>query len=238
VATYEGAVRAGIHALKYHGRTAVGVPLGALLAEAGGARLPAAPLALLDAIVPVPLHPARQAERGFNQAELLARACGRRWGLPVWPRALRRVRPTRPQTELDGAARRANVRGAFAVSWSAPVAGRRLLLVDDVLTTGATLGAAATALRAAGATLVGALVLARASGEDRTPSGRGAEAIRGSIMAEFSPSPVSGSPGTARGVDTHGTEGRSQRIRSDRPRVLPGGLGHPRSRGGGGQRPR
>ncbi|HSE94698.1 MAG TPA: phosphoribosyltransferase family protein, partial [Methylomirabilota bacterium] len=102
-----------------------------------------------------------QAERGFNQAELLAGACGGCWGVPVWPRALRRVRPTRPQTELDGAARRANVRGAFAVPRPARVTGRRLLLVDDVLTTGATLRAAATALRTAGAATVGVLVLAQ-----------------------------------------------------------------------------
>jgi ComF family protein len=164
VAAYEGVMRAAIHALKYRGRTMVGAPLGTLLAESGAARLPGVPATLVDAIVPVPLHPARQAERGFNQAELLARACGRRWGVPVWPRVLRRVRPTRPQTELDGAARRANVRGAFAAPRPAAIAGRRLVLVDDVLTTGATLGAAATALRASGAALVGALVLARVTG--------------------------------------------------------------------------
>jgi ComF family protein len=112
-------------------------------------------------VVPVPLHPARLAERGFNQAELLAAACAPRWRLPVLGRALVRVRPTRPQTDLDAEARRVNVRDAFRAPRPAGVRDRRLLLVDDVLTTGATAAAAARALRAAGARAVGVLTLAR-----------------------------------------------------------------------------
>lgn len=165
VAAYRDGMRAAIHALKYRGRVAVGRPLAALLAEAGARRLPlapdGAPRDVLDAIVPMPLHGARLAERGFNQAELLAAACAGRWGLPLVSRALVRTRATRPQTELDEAARRANVAGAFTVARPREVAGRRVLLVDDVLTTGATVGAAARALREGGAAAVGVLVLAR-----------------------------------------------------------------------------
>jgi ComF family protein len=160
VAAYDGGLRRAIHALKYARRAAVAAPLGRLLAERGPGRLPAPPGVLVDAVVPVPLHAARLAERGFNQAELLAAACARRWALPLERRALRRVRATAPQAALDAPARRANLRDAFAVGRPACVAGRRLLLVDDVLTTGATAAAAATALRAAGAAAVGVLVLA------------------------------------------------------------------------------
>jgi len=163
VAAYRDGMRAAIHALKYRGRTAVAAPLAALLADRGGRLLGDAvglPPAL-DALVPVPLHPARLAERGFNQAALLAAPCAAAWGRPLLTRALVRVRPTRPQTDLDADARRENVAGAFAVRRPAEVAGRHLLLVDDVLTTGATVRAAARALRDAGAASVGVLVLAR-----------------------------------------------------------------------------
>ncbi len=165
VAGYRDGMRAAIHALKFQRRTAVATPLAGLLAERGGALVAAAVAGPpLDAVVPVPLHPARLAERGFNQAELLAAHCARAWGRPLVTGALARVRPTRPQTELDAAARRANVSGAFAVRRPAAIAGRRLLLVDDVLTTGATVRAAAHALRAGGAATVGVLVLARVGG--------------------------------------------------------------------------
>lgn len=163
VAAYRDGMRAAIHALKYGRRTPVGVPLAALLAERGAPLLPADPdgAPAFDAIVPLPLHAARLAERGFNQAEVLATPCAAAWGRPLLPQALARVRPTQPQTELDADARRRNVAGAFAVRRPAEVAGRRLLLVDDVLTTGATVWAAARALRQGGAASVGVLVLAR-----------------------------------------------------------------------------
>ena len=160
VAEYRAGMRLAIHALKYGPRPASAPPLGALLAEAGARLLPVPPGELIDALVPVPLHPAREAARGFNQADLLALPCGVRWELPVLRRALHRTRPTPPQTTLDAPARRQNVAGAFRVARRAEVAGRRLLLVDDVLTTGATVAAAAEALLAAGAREVGVVVLA------------------------------------------------------------------------------
>lgn len=161
VAAYRDGMRAAILALKFGPRPAVARPLATLLGEAGARLLPAPPAECVDALVPVPLHPTRAAERGFNQAELLAAPCARRWGLPLLGRALVRTRPTVPQTDLDPEARRANVAGAFAVRRPAVVAGLRLLLVDDVLTTGATVAAAARALQSGGAAAVGVLVLAR-----------------------------------------------------------------------------
>ena len=112
-----------------------------------------------DVIVPVPLHRARERERGFNQAALLARRIGRRLAVPTRPRWLARIRPTRPQSELSAGERRANVRGAFRASRR--VAGRHVLVVDDILTTGATVDACARALRDAGAQRVGVLTVAR-----------------------------------------------------------------------------
>ena len=161
VAPYRDGMREAIHALKFGGRSVLATPLGELLAEAGAGVLPAPPESSIDGLVPIPLHPTRLAERGFNQAELLAAPCAARWEVPVLGRALIRARPTQPQTDLDAAARRANVRNAFRVPRPGAVRGRRLLLIDDVLTTGATVAAAAAALRAAGAATVGVLTLAR-----------------------------------------------------------------------------
>jgi len=110
----------------------------------------------IDMVVPVPLHWRRRRQRGFNQAEALARALG----LP-WRNALRRTRRTPSQTDLPAAQRHANVRNAFALRRRASVSGRSILLTDDVATTGATLEACATVLRAAGAREVRALTVAR-----------------------------------------------------------------------------
>jgi ComF family protein len=154
-------LREALHAFKFAGKRAVALPLGDLLAEAGAAWPPARGA---DLLVPVPLHRDRQRQRGFNQAALLTERLGRLWGVAVAPHALERTAPTLAQTGLGGEERRRNVRGAFAVPRPATVRGRRVLLVDDVLTTGATADACAGALRRAGAAEVGVLTVARAVG--------------------------------------------------------------------------
>ncbi|MBA2617694.1 MAG: ComF family protein [Rubrobacter sp.] len=147
---YEGVGKEIVHALKYRGYTAVVEKLAApLLAEVvvGG----------FDAVVPVPLHKARLRQRGFNQAALLARGLARRMNSPVSD-TLQVVRITRDQVELSAAERRRNVAGAFSAG--ARTRGR-LLLVDDVFTTGATTNACAAALLRAGAAEVHAVTLCR-----------------------------------------------------------------------------
>jgi ComF family protein len=153
----DGIARAAILLAKHGGRLSLLRHLGTLLAEEAPEHLN---MAAWDGLVPVPLHWARRLRRGFNQAEILARVVSRRHRLPVLRGALRRIRPTSPQ-QGDADARRANVRDAFAVPVTTAVADRRLLLVDDVFTTGATANACARALLAAGAVEVGILTLAR-----------------------------------------------------------------------------
>ena len=152
-----GIARDAILLAKHGGRFSLLRHLANLLAEEASERLT---IPAWDGLVPVPLHWMRRLRRGFNQAEVLARAVGHRHRLPVLCSALRRVRGTPPQ-QGDVGARRANVRGAFAVPGRAAVAGKRLLLVDDVFTTGATANACARVLLAAEAEEVGILTLAR-----------------------------------------------------------------------------
>jgi ComF family protein len=147
-----------VHELKFRGRRRVAERLAeALLAEAAVRRT------LHDAqvVVPVPLHPRRRRERGFNQSGLLAQALARPSGLRVVEDALARRQDTPPQTGLSAAGRRANVAHAFVVRRRPAVSGRIVVLVDDVLTTGATARACARALKAAGAAEVRLVTAAR-----------------------------------------------------------------------------
>jgi ComF family protein len=160
---YEGSLRNVVHALKYRGRRALAEPLAKRLCETGVDLLAGA-----DAVVPVPLHPWRLWKRGFNQADDLARQLGP----PVWP-VLRRVRHGPPQASLPAARRRAAVRDAFGVRGGAlriavmplgarPLRGSVVVLIDDVMTTGATLDACSQALLDAGVRSVRVLTVARA----------------------------------------------------------------------------
>jgi len=158
-ASYEDTLRDALRAFKFAGRRALAVPLGDLLVEMSLSCLPLPPP---DLLVPVPLHPRRERERGFNQALLLARRLGRGWGVPVGAGVLARAAATRPQTDLTAEERRANVRDAFALRRPDQVEGRHVLLVDDIFTTGSTAGACALRLREAGAAAVGVITVARA----------------------------------------------------------------------------
>ena len=153
IGPYEGALRAIVQALKYNARPTLARHLAIRMREAG-----ADVLAGADIVVPVPLHRSRERARGFNQAWALARHLG----LPSAD-ALSRTRRTASQADLPAARRHANVRGAFAWRPDVPVAGSIVVLVDDVVTTGATLNACAVPLLDAGATEVRALTAARAA---------------------------------------------------------------------------
>jgi len=155
---YGDVVREALHALKFKGRRPLAAVLADLLLEAPEMRLP---LGLPDLLVPVPLHRRRRRERGFNQASLLAHRIGRAWGLPVADDVLARVVATPSQTALEARARRANVRGAFRLRRPEAVAGRHVVVVDDILTTGATVSECALTLKAGGAATVGVLTIAR-----------------------------------------------------------------------------
>ena len=152
--SYEGLLREWIHLYKYGRVKTMAGPLVDLLARA----LPRDER--FDAIVPVPLHWLREWQRGFNQADVLASGLSRRFGIPVI-RALRRARSTQAQAGLSNTARRRNVTAAFRSRRGRPVAGKRLLLIDDVMTTGSTGAACAIALKRACAARVTLLTVAR-----------------------------------------------------------------------------
>lgn len=155
VGVHTGLPRRAVHALKYEGKRVLAEPMAAEMAALLGAWA-----RLADWVVPVPLHRSRRRERGYNQAELLAGALATHLGLPMPKGCLARVRQTPPQVGLSVAERKENVAGAFSAH--ARVRERRLLLVDDVYTTGATIGACAAALAAAGGVPVGAVTFTRA----------------------------------------------------------------------------
>jgi ComF family protein len=156
-----------IHALKYNRMRPAAHKLGKMLAEAIAQLADEAPAELL--VIPVPLHRTRSRQRGFNQARTLARSAidtlrnsHPEWRLTLAPRTLMRQKLTESQAGLTPAQRRRNVRGAFKVSDPAAIRGKHILLVDDILTTGATARAAAHSLIRAGAASVYVATLARA----------------------------------------------------------------------------
>ncbi|HST51816.1 MAG TPA: ComF family protein [Pyrinomonadaceae bacterium] len=154
---YEGALRAAVLGLKRE--PVVSARVARLLAAARARE----PLDASTLVVPVPLHAERERERGFNQAAVLAQTLAKSSGLPADKHSLVRVAHSeRHRTEMDARARRESVEGAFAVERPRLVEGRRVLLVDDVFTTGATVSACARALLGAGALEVFVLTLARA----------------------------------------------------------------------------
>ena len=173
-----GPLRRAVIRLKFDGRTQLAPVLAEMLAHTAdrvGWRSPAAAVAVSPlstrgeggwggevVIIPALLHPSRRKWRGFDQALMLSRHLGKNLDLPVWEDVIRRVKATRPQIELTPAQRLENLRGAFEALCPERLAGARVILVDDVFTTGATLQAASSALKNAGATEVHCITITRA----------------------------------------------------------------------------
>ena len=158
VGVYEDPLRKAIHALKYNFHLVMADPLADLMVKA----FPDTFLGRhTDVVIPIPIHHSRLLDRGFNQSEELALRFCKRVSIPLERKALIKRKKTRPQVDLPTDMRAANVEGAFEVTDANRVAGKRVLLVDDVLTTGSTVNEAAKALRAAGAMSVCAYTLAR-----------------------------------------------------------------------------
>lgn len=155
----QGPVRELVHRLKYQNALHLrGVLVGWLREALDDPRLQSPPC---ERLVPVPLHPTRQRERGFNQSHILAEGLSRQSGIPLFD-CLRRVRYTPSQTRLDRKERMENLRDAFQMRQNCPVRNLHLLLIDDVLTTGSTVDACARVLREAGAASVRVATVARA----------------------------------------------------------------------------
>lgn len=152
---FSGILQSGLYRLKYGCETQ--------LAEAFGKLMAADAIKMgwdIDLIVPVPLHPERFSERGFNQSWLLSTVIGREWGVDSSDRVLERIRHTPSQTTLSGKMRLLNVRGAFAVTNKAKIQGKSILIVDDIMTTGSTLNECSRMLKTAGASRVYCLTAA------------------------------------------------------------------------------
>jgi ComF family protein len=156
VAVYDGVMRECIHLLKYEGKTALSKPLGMRLSN-----LVERDSIEVDLLVPVPLHPKKRRERGFNQAELLSSKIASQLGIPINRKDLVKRKPTPSQTELDRRERITNVKGSFAIRKRDPFFNKRVLLVDDVFTTGATVNECSRVLLEAGAKAVYVVTLGR-----------------------------------------------------------------------------
>ena len=157
VVLYDGAMKEAIHKFKFEGKRSLSKPLARFLLaylERGDI-----PVGKIDVIVPLPLSGKRQMKRGFNQSELLAEEIARRFLIDVDNSSLRKVKDITPQFELSREKRLSNVKGAFS---SLPMTGKKVLLIDDIYTTGATVREASGALKSAGAGDVYVLTLARA----------------------------------------------------------------------------
>ncbi|OEU79721.1 MAG: hypothetical protein BA872_05565 [Desulfobacterales bacterium C00003060] len=156
---YQGALMEAIHHLKYKKKTSLCRPLSGLARETF---FQFWDMSTIDLLVPVPLHVKRLRERGFNQAHLLIRRWAKQEGITLDCLTLSRNRHTKPQTTLSRAERRKNIKGAFSLRHSEKIKGQKILLVDDVYTTGATVNECARVLKKGGAEFVDILTLARA----------------------------------------------------------------------------
>jgi len=156
---YEGWIAEMLSRFKYHGASHLAVPLGNLMADYQD---PDLFWSAMDILIPVPLHPDRLRQRGFNQSLLLARQISRRHFIPVDFLALERIRMTAPQVELSGAERKKNLHGAFRVRKKENIRQKNILLVDDVFTTGTTVRECSKVLLQAGAKQVDVLTCVRA----------------------------------------------------------------------------
>ncbi len=161
---YESVLLEAIYAFKYGGNLTLGESLGRLMANHD---YPAFRIGGYSLVIPVPLHPRRLRQRGFNQSVILARVVAKRHGIAMEFRTLRRIVDTESQAGLKKEERRSNIRNAFAITEPERVRGKHILLIDDVYTTGSTLGECARTLLKGGAEAVGALTLARAIQEPR-----------------------------------------------------------------------
>ena len=168
VARYDGTILNAIHMFKYHGKTGIGNVLGNIMADfvSGIWNMNA-----FDVIIPVPLHIKRLRERGFNQAVILARVLSKRFKIAFDITSLRRVLSTPPQVGLGKKERSVNVKGAFSVTNQNPISGKKILLIDDVYTTGSTLIECSRVLLDANAEAVAVLTMARAMGEHDAKEG-------------------------------------------------------------------
>jgi len=157
VCLYNDTAKKLLHAFKYNSKTSLAktfVPLMIDFVERNQI-----PVRQFDMILPIPLHPARLRDRGYNQSSLLSRGLSSHWGILHAENLLVRGKPTNTQTELDAKQRWTNLQGAFRMNNSAHISGQSVLIIDDLFTTGATLNAAADALKNAGAARVGVLTL-------------------------------------------------------------------------------
>lgn len=158
VARFRGGLRSCLHAFKYGSDTCLSKDFSRLLLACVNTQYEDV---RFDAVVGVPLHPTKERDRSYNQAGLLASDLAKRLSIESFPGCLERVRRTRTQTSLTASERRANVRNAFVVKAASWVEGRRILLVDDVMTTGATVNESSRVLKKAGAASVHVVTVAR-----------------------------------------------------------------------------